>query len=222
MSTQADFQATHIEFSGLQSRFTVYHMGQRLGKILVNLPGIHNVSNSLASVAVGMEVGISFQTIKEALETHEGVQRRMEIKGQKKGITVVDDYGHHPTEIKMTLQAAKESWPNHRLVVAFQPHRYSRTKGLFDEFTRSFYQSDVLVVLPIYPAGEQPLPGIDSHNLLDSIVAHGHRKAIFYENFDSASTYLAANLKNGDIFLTLGAGDIYQLGEIILKKIDLL
>ncbi len=219
MSSQADFQAKNIEFSGLQSKFTVYHMGRDLGEILVNLPGIHNVSNSLASVAVGLELGIPFETIKEALETHEGVQRRMEIKGQKKGVTVVDDYGHHPTEIKTTLQAAKESWPNRRLVVAFQPHRYSRTRALFDEFTRSFYQSDVLLVLPIYPAGEKPIVGVDSLKLLESIVAHGHRKAMFHEDFDSASAYLSANLKKGDILLTLGAGDIFRLGEILLKKL---
>jgi len=159
LTAQADFQAGNVVSDGLKSRFDVYHFGERLGKITLNLPGIHNVSNSLASIAVATELDIPFDVIRDALETVQGVQRRLEIKGEISGVTVVDDYGHHPTEIRTTLQAARESWPDRRIVVVFQPHRYSRTSALFDEFTRAFYQSDVLVVLPIYAASEKEIEG---------------------------------------------------------------
>ncbi len=219
MSSQADFQAKDVAFDGLRSTFSVYRAGERLGDVLLNLPGLHNVSNSLAAVAVGLEVGVSFDVIRDALENHQGVQRRLEVKGRKNGITVVDDYGHHPTEIKTTLKAARESWPGRRLVVVFQPHRYTRTNALFAEFARSFYDSDSLVVLPVYAAGEKPIPGIDSESLCDSIAAHGHREVIFKEDFDSAVEFLGVNLKEGDLLLTLGAGDVHLVGTEALKAL---
>ncbi|MCJ7772348.1 MAG: UDP-N-acetylmuramate--L-alanine ligase, partial [Desulfobacterales bacterium] len=155
MSTQADYQALDVTFDGQKSMFAVHHMGDKLGRITLNLPGLHNVYNSLASIVVGMELDIPFEVIKGALESLEGVQRRLEIKGKLKGITVVDDYGHHPTEIKTTLQAVKECWPNRRIAVVFQPHRYSRTQALLDDFQRAFYQSDINFLLPIYSSGEK-------------------------------------------------------------------
>jgi len=219
MSTQADFQARDVEFKGLQSTFSVYHKGKRLGKVLLNLPGMHNVSNSMAAVAVGLELGISFEDIKLALENHQGVQRRLEIKGEKSGVIVVDDYGHHPTEIKATLVAAKEGWPERRLVAVFQPHRYSRTNSLFEEFTRAFYESDVLVVLPIYAAGEKQINGVDGFKLYESILAHGHREVVYKKDFDDAIRYLQEMLKKGDLLLTLGAGDVHMLGTEMLKSL---
>ena len=134
-------------------------------------------------------------------------------------ITVVDDYGHHPTEIKFTLQAAKESWPDRRIVVVFQPHRYSRTEALFDDFTRSFYQSDMLVVLPIYAASEKAIKGIDSQLLFEEIRAHGHKDVVFMPSFKAAVSHLKQTLTPGDILLTLGAGDVYKLGETLLKEL---
>jgi UDP-N-acetylmuramate--alanine ligase len=219
MSTQADFQAKDVVFEGLKSRFHVYHLGTWLGEILLNLPGIHNVYNSLASIAVGMELDISFDVIKSALQTVEGVQRRLEIKGEKKGVTVVDDYGHHPTEIKITLQAARESWPHRRVVVVFQPHRYSRTQALFDEFTRSFYQSDLLVVLPIYAAGEQKIKGVEGHALFEGIRSHGHKEVVYFQDFETAVSHLIKILSPEDILLTLGAGDVWKVGEMVLKEL---
>jgi len=217
MSTQADFQARNVVFEGLRSRFTVYHFGKRLGEITLNLPGIHNVSNSLASIAVGTELDIPFDVIKSALETVEGVQRRLEIKGEFRGVTVVDDYGHHPTEIKTTLQAARDSWPDRRIVVVFQPHRYTRTKALFDEFTRAFYQSDVLVALPIYPAGEEPTEdGPDGYALYEGIRAHGHKDVMYKEDFKTTVYLLKEILKEGDILLTLGAGNVWKVGKLML------
>ena len=172
----------------------------------------------MASIAVGIELDIGFEVVKSALKTVQGVQRRLEIKGEINGVTVVDDYGHHPTEIKATLQAAKQSWPERRLVVVFQPHRYSRIRALFDEFTRSFYQSDLLVVLPIYSAGEKEIKGVDSRLLFEEIRAHGHKDVVFMPNLDEAVAHLKQVLAKGDILLTLGAGDVYKLGETLLKS----
>jgi UDP-N-acetylmuramate--alanine ligase len=219
MSTQADFQAENIVFEDYKSRFTLQRLGRPLGEIHLNLPGIHNVYNSMASVVVGIELGIPFETIKKALETLQGVQRRLEIKGDINGITVVDDYGHHPTEIKTTLQAAKECWPDRRKVVVFQPHRYTRTKALFDDFTRAFYQSDVLIVLPIYAASEKIINGVNSGSMCDGIREHGHKEVICKDSLPAAVSGLKKILKSGDIMLTLGAGDVWKVGEEILKKL---
>ncbi len=217
MSAQADFQAENVKFEGLKSFFSIKHNGELLGDITLNLPGIHNVYNSMASIAVGMELDIDFEVIKNALKTAEGVQRRLEIKGEINGITVVDDYGHHPSEIKVTLQAATESWPDRRKVVVFQPHRYTRTRALFDDFTRSFYQSDVLVVLPVYAAGEKKIEGVKSDLMCKEIRAHGHSSVIFKKSIKEAVSHLKNVLNSDDILLTLGAGDVWKVGEEILK-----
>ncbi|CAB5117539.1 UDP-N-acetylmuramate--L-alanine ligase (EC [Olavius algarvensis associated proteobacterium Delta 3] len=219
LSSQADFQARNVRTKGLQSMFSVYRDGSRLGEIRLNLPGVHNVNNALASIAVGSELHIPFDIIKNALETIEGVQRRLEIKGESRNITIVDDYGHHPTEIKTTLAAARDSWPDRRLVVVFQPHRYTRTRALFDEFTRVFYQSDLLVVLPIYPAGEPPIEGVDGVGLYEGIRAHGHKDAVYVDGIDHAVESLAETTKPGDIVLTLGAGNVWQAGEKLLRRL---
>ena len=219
MSSQADIQAKNVQFDGLKSRFDLYHLGQQLGDIELNLPGIHNVYNAMASVAVGLELDIPFETIKTALENLQGVQRRLEIKGEAKGITVIDDYGHHPTEIKTTLQAAKEAWPDRRKVIVFQPHRYTRTEALFDDFTRSFYQSDVLMVLPIYSAGEDKIETVDSASMCEGIRSHGHKEVTCKSSITAAVEGLIEILAPGDIVLTLGAGDVYRVGEQVLIEL---
>jgi len=219
MSTQADFRAKDVVFEGLKSRFKVYHHGALLGDILLNLPGIHNVYNSLASIAVGIELDIPFDVIKTALQTAEGVQRRLEIKGEKKGVTVVDDYGHHPTEIKTTLEAARGCWPDRRIVAVFQPHRYSRTQALFDDFTRAFYQSDLLVVLPIYAAGEKKIAGVEGFALFEEIQRHGHKDVVYAESLETAVSHLKTILASNDILLTLGAGDVWKVGEMLLEEL---
>jgi UDP-N-acetylmuramate--alanine ligase len=219
MSSQADFQIRDVEFEKRQSHFTVYNQGKKLGRITLNLPGIHNVYNATASIAVGIELDVPFAAIKSALETLEGVQRRLEIKGEVGGITVVDDYGHHPTEIKTTLEAVVNCWPDRRKVVVFQPHRYTRTQALFDDFTRSFYQSDLLLVLPIYAASEQEIEGVSGERLCQSIQAHGHKDVIYAQTKEDAVVFLKKNLKAGDIVLTLGAGDVWKVGEQLLQEI---
>lgn len=219
-SPQADLQAMEVVCKGLTSTFKVAHHGKVLGKITLNLPGEHNVYNALASIAVGLELGIGFKKIKAALEKVEGVQRRLEIKGRAKGATVLDDYGHHPTEIKTTLRALTHGWPGKRKVVVFQPHRYTRTQALFDDFARSFYQADVLLVLPIYAASEQPIEGVGSRKLCDSIQAHGHKDVHFVESLDAAVELLAGMVTADDVVLTLGAGNVYQVGEALLEKVN--
>jgi UDP-N-acetylmuramate--alanine ligase len=219
MSTQADFQIRDVEFAKRQSRFTVINRGRKLGRITLNLPGLHNVYNATASIAVGIELDVPFAAIKGALETLEGVQRRLEIKGEAGGITVVDDYGHHPTEIKTTLDALAQCWPDKRKVVVFQPHRYSRTQALFDDFTRAFYQSDVLLVLPIYAASEPEIEGVTGQLLCEGIRAHGHKNVIYAREIDDAVAHLKNVLKSGDILLTLGAGDVWKVGEQVLQEL---
>jgi UDP-N-acetylmuramate--alanine ligase len=220
MSAQADFHATNVMVDGLQSKFTLWRHDTDLGEIVLNLPGLHNVYNAMAGIVVGMELDIPLQRIASALRTIEGVRRRLEIKGHINEITVVDDYGHHPTEIKTTLRAVKASWPEKRIVVVFQPHRYTRTKALFDDFTRAFYQSDILIVLPIYAAGEKPLPGVEGRLLFEGIKAHGHKRIIYKSDFDSTVSHLKRILKPNDILLTLGAGDVPKVGEALLNAIS--
>jgi UDP-N-acetylmuramate--alanine ligase len=219
MSPQADFQIRDVAFEKRQSRFTVIHQGQKLGRINLNLPGLHNVYNATASIAVGIELDVPFAAIKNALETLEGVQRRLEIKGEIDGITVVDDYGHHPTEIKTTLDALEKCWPDKRKVVVFQPHRYSRTQALFDDFTRAFYQSDVLLVLPIYAASEKEIEGVTGRILCEGIQAHGHKEVFYAGGMQNAVDHLKSSLKPGDILLTLGAGDVWKIGEQVLREL---
>ena len=219
MSSQADFQIRDVEYEKRHSCFSVYRQGHKLGRFTLNLPGIHNVYNATASIAAGVELDVPMDAIKSALQTLEGVQRRLEIKGEVNGITVVDDYGHHPTEIKTTLQAIEECWPDNRKIIVFQPHRYTRTQALFDDFTRSFYQSDVLLVLPIYAAGEQDIEGVTGLKLCEGIKAHGHKEVFYSEGQEDAIAYLRENLKPGDVLLTLGAGDVWQVGTEILKTL---
>ncbi|RJQ66299.1 MAG: UDP-N-acetylmuramate--L-alanine ligase [Desulfobacteraceae bacterium] len=220
MNPQADLQAREVVCQGLTSRFTVVFESVTLGPVMLNLPGLHNVYNALAAISVGLELGIDFDLIKTALQGVEGVQRRLEIKGEAQAITVVDDYGHHPTEIKTTLDAMEVAWPGRRKVVIFQPHRYTRTRALFDDFARSFYRSDILLVLPIYAASERPIEGVDSRSLCDSIRAHGHKDVRFAADIEEALTLLSELMSPGDVVLTLGAGNVYQLGELLVERLN--
>lgn len=219
MTSQADYQAKDVNFEGMTSRYGVIYRGVLLGAVELNLPGIHNVYNSMASVAVGIELGIPFDRIQRALKEIEGVQRRLEVKGAAKGVTVVDDYGHHPTEIRFTLQTVRRCWPDGRIVVVFQPHRYSRVAALFDDFTRAFYDADSVLVLPIYSAGETPIENIDARSLTEEIREHGHKDVLFHDGQDAAVSSLKETLRPGDVLLTLGAGDVWQVGEKVLKEL---
>lgn len=216
LSEQADVQAVKISSGNGSSQFTVRSEGKDLGQIRLNRPGKHLVYNSLAAVCVGLELEIDFPVIAKALEGFQGVQRRLQVKGEVNDILVIDDYGHHPTEIRATLDAIREGWPERRVVVAFQPHRYSRTQGLFHEFTTAFRRADVLILTDIYPAGEKPIEGVSSEALLEAIRQHGQRQTQCIGQLVQQPQALLPLLQPGDLLLTLGAGNIVRVGEQVL------
>jgi len=203
--------AEKIQISLEETQFDVIYETQHLGRVSLKVPGRHNVLNALASIVVGLELGISWNAIVKGLGSFEGVGRRLEIKGERDGVLVIDDYGHHPTEIQATLSALKERYPERRLVALFQPHRYSRTQSLYKEFANSFTKANIFCLLDIYPAGEKPLPGVTS-DLIANATARSNN-GIYRWNPSQVEEGLVSLLKSGDILLTLGAGDVWKLGE---------
>jgi UDP-N-acetylmuramate--alanine ligase len=212
LSSQADLSATDIEHREMSTTFTVCCRGERLGRLSIAMPGRHNVLNALAAVAVAMELEIPFATIAEAFQDFGGVQRRFQIKYRNSGVMVVDDYGHHPAEIRVTLAAARSGW-DRRVVAVFQPHRFTRTRALFDEFVTAFYQADHLVVTDVYAAGEQPIEGVDGRSLAEGIRGHGHKDVHYISDFEQVVNHLQDTVKPGDLVITLGAGNVWQIGE---------
>jgi len=213
LKTQADYTAREISVSELQTHFTVFHQGKKLGRISSESLGNHNVCNTLAAVAVGMELNMDFPAVSDALKNFTGVQRRFEILHQSDSLTIVDDYGHHPAEIQATLETAKTVWPNRRLVVVFQPHRFSRTQHLLESFYSSFNDADQLVLLDIYAAGEKSIEGIDSRKIAQGVREFGHKHVDLLESIDSVIPHLKSSLQPGDVVLTLGAGNIGELAH---------
>jgi UDP-N-acetylmuramate--alanine ligase len=220
LSEQADLQAVKITSGNGTSTFTVRNSSGELGVIRLNRPGRHLIYNSLAAISVGLELEIDFAVIARALEQFQGVQRRLQVKGEAGGVLVVDDYGHHPTEIRATLDAVREGWPERRVVVAFQPHRYSRTHGLFDDFVTAFRRTDVLILTDIYAASEQPIEGVTSEKLLEAIKLHGQRHTHFIPELVQQPQALLPLLEEGDLLLTLGAGNIVRAGEQVLAALQ--
>ncbi len=214
-SSQADLVAAHVEIAGFGSSYEVRSQAGALGAIRLQVPGQHSVMNSLAAVAAGIELDIPFPTIAEALGSFQNADRRFQIKGEIRGVLVVDDYGHHPAEIVATLNAARNSC-DRRIVAVFQPHRFTRTASLEEDFARAFYHADVLIVLPIYAAGEDPIPGVSAERLVTLIEKFGHRDVAYASDFAAAEELLAERLEPGDLLLTLGAGDVWKVGERVL------
>ena len=220
LESGADLVARRLHLSGMTSRFEVFQRGSLLGECTLQIPGRHNVLNALAALGVGLDLEIPFVTIQKALAGFTGVQRRFQIRGHARGVTVVDDYGHHPAEIRATLAAAKAGFEC-RVVTVFQPHRYTRTQHLRQEFLTAFNQTDVLIVMDIYPAGEAPIPGVTGEDLAEGIRAHGHRNVIYLgSDRTRVLEHLTEITRPGDLVLTLGAGDVSQLGPELLKRID--
>ncbi len=215
LANQADFYATAIEHRADRTAFTVHYRGEELGRVGFRMPGRHNVLNALAAVAVGMELGLDFPAIADGFKDFGGVGRRFQIKGEINDIMVVDDYGHHPAEIKATLSAARSGWQR-RVVVVFQPHRYSRTKALFDEFVTAFYQADHLVIMDVYSAGEDPIPGVAASDLARGVSGHGHRSCVYAADRAAVLSHLHEAVLPGDLVITLGAGNVWQVGEEFL------
>jgi len=220
LNPQADIRASEITKEALSKSFLVTFKDNLVGKITISIPGDHNVLNALAAVGVGMELDIGFDSISEGLKNLGGLNRRFEIRDEKGGILFLDDYGHHPTEIAATLNTAKECWPERRLVVVFQPHRYTRTRDSYDQFVVSFNQADVLIITPIYGAGEEPIPGVDSGSIYQGIRDHGHRAVTLCSSKEDVISLLLTEVRPGDVVLTLGAGDIHLVGTELLKRME--
>jgi UDP-N-acetylmuramate--alanine ligase len=214
----ADYTAKDIKFLVNKTKYKLYYKGDKLGIVELNVPGMFNVYNSMAAVTACRELNLSMETITSGLMDFYGVHRRLEVKGTASDITVVDDYGHHPTEIKETLAAARQVWKK-RLVVVFQPHRYTRTKALFDEFTQAFTDADILIINDIYPASEEPIPGINSAALWAAIREKGHANVEYIASEKETIKYLMNTLKPKDTVITLGAGNVYKTGEALLNKL---
>jgi len=219
LSTQANFRAEDMSFHGMTTSFRALEKGEALGQISIQMPGLHSVYNALATLATALELDLSFEAVQEGLASFSGVQRRFQIKGEWDGIMVVDDYGHHPTEIKATLSAAKRGWAR-RTVVIFQPHRYTRTRDLFKDFLTAFNQADVLFLTEIYPAGEDPIPGISVQGLYEGIKEHGHKDVTLVPEKDKIVERLLPRLKPGDMVFTLGAGNIWKVGETLIQGLQ--
>jgi UDP-N-acetylmuramate--alanine ligase len=215
---QADWVAADVRTDGAGMAFSVRRQGETLGSVRLPQPGRHNVANALAALAVAGEVDVPFPVAAEALAGFRGVERRFEEKGVVRGVRVVDDYGHHPSEVRATLAAARGVHSG-RIVVIFQPHRYSRTRDCFDDFTTAFHDADLLVLTEIYAAGEAKLPGIEATALADAIRARGHRDVRFLPDLERLPAQLAPELREGDLVLTLGAGSVSRLGPQLLAAL---
>jgi UDP-N-acetylmuramate--alanine ligase len=218
-SPEAEYTAEDLQIRPMEVKFSVARRGKILGALGLHSPGRHSAQNALAAVAVAEELEIPFAKIAEGLGSFAGIQRRFEVKGEPNGILVIDDYGHHPVEIQATIQAIRDSWKR-PLTVIFQPHRYSRTRDLFDEFLTSFEGADRLVLTEIYPAGEEAIDGISAKSLYQAVKQRGHLDAVFVADQKEIVDRLLSQLKPGDIVLTLGAGDIYKIGEKLVEKLQ--
>lgn len=214
-SPQCDLRAVDPVYEGARSRFVIERRGERLGEVDLGVPGEHNVKNALAAVTVGLELGVPFATIAKALEKFSGVLRRFEVKGVENGVLVIDDYAHHPTEVRATLDAIGRGWKR-RIVALFQPHTYSRTRDFSDEFGKAFFNADVVIVTDVYAARERPIQGITGELIASSASAFGHRNVHYIPDRDRLAGATVELLEPGDILVTMGAGDIWKVGEQIL------
>jgi UDP-N-acetylmuramate--alanine ligase len=216
----ADFTAREVQLYGFSSAFTVCGGGREIGRFNLPLPGLHNVQNALAAVAVATELGVEPGVTEAALRVFGGVHRRLEKRGEKAGVVVFDDYGHHPTEVRVTLEALRHAFPDRRIIVVFQPHRFTRTRLLADDFGPSFAAADELVLTRIYPASEPEIPGVDANLIAEAVRRSGTRPAVSYvaEPAEVAQA-LVPRLRAGDVVVTLGAGNIWTIGDEVLSRL---
>lgn len=218
LDADADYVARDIAIRGTTTTYKAFHKGELMGTVEMHVPGRHNVANSLAAVAVGIECGLSFAAIAEGLAAFHGVKRRFQTKGRVDGVWVVDDYAHHPTEIATTLRAARETKPK-RLVCVFQPHRYTRTKFLQVEFGGAFGQADLLILTDVYPAGEPPIPGISGETIKEEVDRQTGQAVTYIPDKANVARYLSQIVEPGDLVMTMGAGNIYQAGEELVERL---
>ena len=218
LTAPADLVAASVRLSELTARFEVLHKGDSLGELRLQVPGLHNVANALAATAVGLDLEVPFAAVQRALAAFTGVQRRFQVKGEVGGVLLVDDYGHHPAEIRATLAAARQGFARRRVVV-FQPHRYTRTFHLYDEFLTAFDDADVLIVTDIYPAGEPPIPGVHARSLAEGIGARTGRDVRYVGDRTEVVEALLRALRPGDLVLTLGAGDVGAIADQLRERL---
>ena len=223
LSKDADFRAENIEFNGGLTRFDVHRSGAEPLSITLRLPGLHNVRNALAAIAIAKELQVPDAAVVRALDRFEGIDRRFQNLGDVETpngtVTLVDDYGHHPTEVAATLSAARSGWPERRLVLVFQPHRYTRTRDLLDDFAQVLSDCDVLVLLDVYAAGEAPIAGADGRAIARAVRTRGSVEPVFVETLDELPTILDDVLKDGDLVLTMGAGDIGAFATTLPERL---
>ena len=219
LNGQADLQAVDIVHKQNTSTFLVLLANKELGDVKIQIPGKHNVQNALAAIAVGLELKVPFEKIKTGVEKFTGVFRRWEVKAEVDGVTVVDDYAHHPTEIKATLAGAKSGW-RRRVVCVFQPHLYSRTRDFYEDFGRAFFNANVLVVTDVYPAREEPIQGVSGELIANAAKALGHKSVHYVPDKKDIPDFLMKLKKPGDIIITMGAGDIWRFGEEFIKRLE--
>lgn len=215
----ADYQARNIKTGGKGIAFDVVHGEEELGRISLNIPGRHNVLDAMACIVTGLTMGVPFEKIAEGLAAFHGAKRRFQTKGRINGIWVVDDYAHHPTEIAATLKAAKETKPG-RLICVFQPHRYSRTQLLHDEFGRAFASADLLVLTDVYAAGEKPIEGINGETILREVRCQSGQDVVYLPDREKIARYLQGEVRDNDLVITMGAGDIYKTSEELVELLQ--
>jgi UDP-N-acetylmuramate--alanine ligase len=218
IDTESDLMAKNILIKDGFNTFDVYKKGENIGKIQLPIPGKHNVLNTLAGISVLLELDIKFEDIADKIKEFKGVGRRLEIKGKKNDVLVIDDYGHHPTEMHASWSAVSDFWKDYKKYVIFQPHRYSRTKILAKEFAEVLAKMDNVLLLPIYPAGEKNVFNLDINSILQFVPEKDMSKIIYFENKDDLSNYLDKNINEKSLIMTLGAGDVYKIGEEYLKR----
>jgi len=220
LNPQADIQATDIRYKENTSSFLVTRRGAELSRVTLQVPGQHNVQNALAALTVGLELGVPFDKVKAGIEKFTGVYRRWERKGEAGGITLYDDYAHHPTECRATLAGAKGGWKR-RVVCVFQPHLYSRTRDFYEDFGKSFLLSDVLVVTDVYPAREEPIQGVTGELVVHAARRFGHKDAHYVADKSALPSFLRSIIREGDLVITMGAGDIWKFGEQFLNELTI-
>lgn len=216
-SEDAELRAVDLRVMPGGSRFSVRRGGELLGEVEIRLPGRFNILNALAGLAVGLELGLPFADLAAAVGSFTGVARRFDVLGERNEITVVDDYAHHPTEVEAVLEAARQAFPGRRLVVVFQPHLYSRTRDFAEGFGRALLGADSVVVLPIYPAREEPIDGVDEALVVNAATRLGHPAIVVGPGVDEVGVHIDALLKAGDVLLTVGAGDVHRVAEDWLR-----
>ncbi|MEN6510631.1 MAG: UDP-N-acetylmuramate--L-alanine ligase [Chloroherpetonaceae bacterium] len=219
LSRNNDYYAKDIELQQNFAKFSVFKESENLGEITLNVPGYHNVKNALAAISIASELGIDFATIQNALSEFNGVLRRFDIQGESKGIMIVDDYAHHPTEIRATLDAACKGW-DRRIVAVFQPHTYTRTREFYKEFAQAFDEADVLVITDVYAAREKPIEGISGELIAQQAQSYGHKNVHYIPDFDDIIEFLKSELKPGDMLITIGAGNVFKIGRTIKEYLQ--